>query len=154
MKEYITIKESTYGKSVTNGAKISMEQNEVQKANTEEGFKEIPFNIIMGHELAHAESNIKAVSSSFAFKDWTSIDTPAGEKTLSTAEIYASHIENILRKEGKYPLRTHYSPDQDGNPVLGTQLIHNGKSLHFRSGITDFKETSKKHIKKDDRYLY
>jgi len=151
MSEYVTIGESKYGRNVTAGAKVHAELGEIQSANTQKGFQPIPFDIILGHELSHAYSNVKGAT----FGDWTTIPTAKGPKTLSTSEIYASHIENILRNEQGHPLRTHYSPYGDGSPVPNTRLIDSkGRSLYFQSGVTDFGATTNKRVKSKLRYGY
>lgn len=109
-------------------------------------------SITLGHEMAHGLANVQGAK----FKDWTTIPTASGDRTLSQSEIYATHVENNLRGERGMPLRTHYSQDQDGNSVNETRILDNrGRSLYYNSGNTSPGGNSyPKTVPSDNRYLY
>jgi RHS repeat-associated protein len=107
------------GNNVTDGSTLYVNPGADQSAPTEKGSQKLPFSITLGHEMAHGLANTQGV----AFKDWVTLPTEAGDRTLSQSEIYATHVENNLRGERGLPLRTQYSQDGDGNPMSETRIL-------------------------------
>lgn len=138
--------------NVTDGGILYVNPGADQFAPTERGSQRLPFSIILGHEMAHGLANVQGVK----FKDWTTILTAKGDKTLSQAEIYATHIENNLRGERGMPLRTHYSQDPDGIPVNETIILDSrGRSLFYNTGNTNPGGNSyPRNVPADNRYIY
>ncbi len=123
-----------------------------QSAPTEKGNQKIPFSLILGHEMAHGLANVQGVK----FKDWTTvnINDEGGTKTLSQSEIYATHIENNLRAERGLPLRTYYSPTQDGGADPATRILDSkSRSLYYPTGDIS-PHGSYKTVPADNRYIY
>jgi len=71
--------------------------------NTQEGIDISPF-INLGHELGHIRYNWNGGE----YKEWLTVETPIGNKSINVSEIDATHIENLLRAEHRLPLRTYY----------------------------------------------
>ncbi len=132
MSEDVTISEIN-ARNVTQNNIIYVNPSLTVKSPTQEGNIESPFFITLGHELGHGYANAIGTN----FKDWLSIPTINGARTLSSSEIYASHIENIFRSHSGHPLRTHYSPTTDGGVMEETRLLDSrGQSLHFGVGLS------------------
>ncbi len=140
------------GNNVTDGSILYVNPGADQSAPTEKGSQKLPFSITLGHEMAHGLANAQGV----AFKDWVTLPTEAGDRTLSQSEIYATHVENNLRGERGMPLRTHYSQDGDGNPMSETRILDSkARSLYYPSGNTSPGGNSyPKQVPSDNRYLY
>jgi RHS repeat-associated protein len=150
-KDNIEIR-STTGDNVTQDGILYVNPNAKQDAPTEKGVQRLPFKITLGHEMAHGLANVQGV----AFKDWVTIPTEKGDRTLSQSEIYASHIENNLRAEQGLPLRTHYSPETGGGVNEDTRLLDSkGRSLYYPAGNTSPTGiTYPKSVPADNRYIY
>jgi RHS repeat-associated protein len=140
------------GNNVTDGSTLYVNPGADQSAPTEKGSQKLPFSITLGHEMAHGLANAQGV----AFKDWVTLPTEGGDRTLSQSEIYATHVENNLRGERGMPLRTHYSQDGDGNPMSETRILDSkARSLYYPSGNTSPGGSSyPKQVPSDNRYLY
>jgi hypothetical protein len=76
----------------------------------------------LGHEMAHVQDIWKGTIDR---GNWFQSGTDAnGNPTyVQNAEKYATHIENQIRAEHNLPLRTHYSPDANGNPYEPSRII-------------------------------
>ncbi|MCQ9642106.1 hypothetical protein MP478_22200, partial [Chryseobacterium sp. WG14] len=73
-----------------------------------------PLYTTIGHEMGHVYSN-------FALGETITSDTRFGDKN-TTAEIYGTHVENIIRGETYLPLRGNY-----GETCIGANCISNDK---------------------------
>jgi len=140
------------GNNVTDGSTLYVNPGADQSAPTEKGSQKLPFSITLGHEMAHGLANAQGV----AFKDWVTLPTEAGDRTLSQSEIYATHVENNLRGERGLPLRTHYSQDGDGNPMSETRILDSkARSLYYPTGNTSPGGNSyPKTVPDANRYIY
>ncbi len=130
---------SKYDITIKKGSR-NQETNEVVTFNlddksliaTTEGVTGSPFHVTLGHELAHRQDkNIRGLEATN--KLWY-MD---GNKRASDSEIYATHIENLIRSESGLPLRTHYG--------IGIS-IDNNKTSYFgdeKSRIIDSKGNSR-----------
>ncbi len=84
----------------------------------------------LAHELAHAALDWGLVKNNGwgGISDgWFTIlvkgkDGKPELKTIQTSDIYATHIENIIRSDNGLPLRTHYAKDKYGGG-LGPAII-------------------------------
>jgi RHS repeat-associated protein len=140
------------GDNKTDGGNLYVNPKADQYAPTEKGSQKLPFQITLGHELAHGLANVQGVQ----FKDWTTISTASGDRTLSQSEIYATHVENNLRAEQGLPLRTYYSQDADGNPASETRILDSKyRSLYYNTGNTSPGGNSyPKTVPEANRYIY
>jgi RHS repeat-associated protein len=83
-----------------------------------------PAFIGLGHELAHSWDQIHGGV------DWRPWYTPTGATTaVPNAEIFATHIENLLRAENGIRLRAFYSVDYSTGTPRGEGSILTGTSL-------------------------
>jgi len=95
---------------------------------TENGFEAINKNffITLGHELGHAQSHFMYG----AVKDeiWYTQYGPDGNpQEVRKDEVYATFIENKLRKENGLPLRTHYSTESKFKVNENSRILHKVK---------------------------
>ena len=88
----------------------------------------IPF-VSLGHELAHGLDKLNGT-----------LDLSTWSGNTTNAEKFATHIENQIRAEHGFPLRTHYGLINNNGVFSGdpaTQLINgSGESLFYQSNIT------------------
>jgi RHS repeat-associated protein len=143
---------STTGNNVTQEGIIYLNPDAKQSTPTEKGSQLSPFEITVGHELAHGLANVQGVK----FDKWMDvpIDEDGNTKTLSQSEIYASHIENNLRAEQGLPLRTYYSPDAAGGVYSPTRLLDSkARSLYYPTGDIS-PHSNYKTVPSDNRYIY
>lgn len=149
VKDNVEIRSYT-GDNKTQEGILYVNPSREQSAPTEKGNQKIPFSLILGHEIAHGLANVQGVK----FKDWTTVTTETGDRTLSQSEIYATHIENNLRAERGMPLRTYYSPTGDGGVEFGTRILDaKSRSLYYPTG--DISPHSKyKTVPANKRYIY
>jgi RHS repeat-associated protein len=139
------------GRNVTQASLIYVDPALTVKTPLENGNKDSPFYITLIHEMAHAHANSNGVK----FEKWIDINTANGNRSLSTSEIYASHIENIFRSKHGQNLRTHYSPSSDGGVVEESRLLNNQKnSLYFLINETKPTGMQKKAISDNTGYKY
>ncbi|MBU3745375.1 MAG: hypothetical protein FGM61_12670, partial [Sediminibacterium sp.] len=140
------------GNNVTDGTTLYVNPNADQSAPTEKGSQRLPFNITLGHEMAHGLATAKGVK----FDNWVTIPTEKGDRTLSQTELYATHVENMLRSESNLPLRTHYSQDSDGGTVSETRILDSkSRSLYFPTGNTSPSgNTYPKTVLEPNRFIY
>jgi len=117
-------------------------------APDESGSSTRPTYIGLAHELAHVE-DVK--NGTINRGTWLSIITPAGTtKNISNSEIYATHKENLIRKEHGLQLRKYYAVDASGSGDKSTQIVQKGQSLYYNSvGVTTFNK-----VKKIDQFKY
>ena len=94
------------------------------------------------HEMAHALYSLSGGEK----KTWFTIPTMKGYRDIDISEIYTTHIENLIRSDKSYPLRTYYSIDQNGNPC-GPSIVNprTRESRYYKSnGSTNYKRINKK----------
>lgn len=89
-----------------------------------------PLYTTIAHEMGHVYEN-------FALGMVSQVDTRFGPQS-TTAEIYGTHVENIVRAESGLPLRTHYGIIKDSSenrkPNGGGRLIDSiGNSIYYNS---------------------
>ncbi len=85
----------------------------------EKGNTSRPAFIGLGHELGHSFDKVSDGKINYA--PWP------GVTGARKAEMFATHIENMLRAENQIPLRTHYGiNNSSGSPVYEGQLIYPG----------------------------
>ena len=85
----------------------------------ESGGTSRPSFIGLGHELAHSYD--KVTDGKVNYAPWTGVTGAA------KAEMFATHVENMLRTENHIPLRTHYGiNNSSGSPVYEGQLVYPG----------------------------
>ncbi|MBW7676820.1 DUF6443 domain-containing protein [Chryseobacterium chendengshani] len=89
-----------------------------------------PLYTTIAHEMGHIYEN-------YALGVNSQSDTRFGPNS-TTAEIYGTHVENIVRAESGLPLRTHYGKIIDGAgnvfPSKASRLIDNaGSSIYYNS---------------------
>lgn len=132
-------KNAYYSKKPESGGDISWNPRSTSTIPTENGSKSnIPF-ISLGHELAHAWDDIQGTMNS---GKWF-----PGAKYM---EIYATHMENLIRKENHLPLRTHYATDGYGYGS-GPRIIDlSGRSIFYNiDGVTNYNRVSPQ-----ERFVY
>jgi hypothetical protein len=118
-------------------------------APDESGSTTRPPYIGLAHELAHIE-DVK--NGTINLKPWFSIVNSKGKaEDIENAEIYATHKENLIRKEQGLQLRAYYAKSPTGKGERQSRIVKNGKSIYYnKSGATNYKK-----IKKDkDRHEY
>ncbi|EDP94686.1 DUF6443 domain-containing protein [Kordia algicida OT-1] len=99
----VTIKKSQ-GNAQASGGVVSMNLNEKVKISTQAGYIETPNYVTLGHEMSHIRDDY---TRGYAETNKLWYYTDAG-KRIADGEIYATHIENMIRQESGLPLRTHY----------------------------------------------
>lgn len=112
---------------------------------TTSGFRNDPF-ITLGHELGHV-ANMWSGEKNGHWYEMLTLNDRDGlvPRSISTSEIYATHIENRLRAENKLPLRTQYGIDPMGKGV-GPRIIDpsTGASVYYdATGFTNYKPLKK-----------
>nr|WP_228414760.1 RHS repeat-associated core domain-containing protein [Chryseobacterium sp. G0201] len=122
----------TYAKGEFNAGKqnsdpIRLDPKISNKLPQTNGYQESPFFVNLGHELAHKMDPSKYV----LFGTWT-------DPTISAGEIYASHIENMVRAENGLPLRVSYGVNLNNKIANGvdhrTILIDStGNSVYYNN---------------------
>lgn len=120
----------------TSGRFVTWDPEGNSSAVDQTGSTSRPSYIGLGHELAHIQDIWKATIS---LNTWRSIDG----KDIPYAEIYATHIENLLRAENNLSLRVSYGVTATGGIDDETKLINSktGQSLYYNaSGITTYKK--------------
>lgn len=135
-KHNISIRESK--------GEVNLEWNEIVFINldynrelpTTEGMLKTKSYLTLGHEMAHRVDKNNDFDA--AMKIWYG----KGKKATPVSEIYATHIENMIRSESGIPLRTHYGishgySDKKGHTMWGDEqsrvLDSNGNSLFYDS---------------------
>jgi hypothetical protein len=85
----------------------------------ESGGTSRPSFIGLGHELAHSYD--KVTDGKVNYAPWPGVTGAA------KAEMFATHVENMLRAENQIPLRTHYGiNNSSGSPVYEGPLVYPG----------------------------
>ena len=94
---------------------------------TETGMQQMPFWLVVGHELSHRIDYLERGND--ASKNWIETENVK----IKDTEIQATHYENLMREEAKLPLRTHYATIVVGDnkmPFEPSRLINRkGKSV-------------------------
>jgi len=91
-----------------------------------------PSYIGLGHELAHVEDIWH--SSTFTGNWYSATDTHGDRVNVSNAEKYATYKENLYRAEHNLPLRTYYSPTEDGGVEQQSRIINRrGENMWIRT---------------------
>lgn len=107
-----------------------------------------PF-LSLGHELAHALDDLRGTYNSGIWISKQNSEYLIGHDILN-AEIFATHYENLIRKEHGIPLREAYLIDSNGQFVGPSIVDRKGRSLYFNSkGVTDYKI-----VRSSQRYKY
>lgn len=110
------------------------------KTPTATGLKDSPFFVSLGHELAHKKDKNRY--------------SKGGWFGASRGEVFASHIENMIRAENGLPLRTSYTinPKIFGGLDMQTVLIDcAGNSFYYQSANTPFEYNGRNGDESDDR---
>jgi hypothetical protein len=124
--DHVTIHKGVVDRNIRETKAIQWTGQDVKGIPTSDGnggmtLEQMSSVLVLGHELAHARDNMQNKTEElFGFgKDNTRYEYRDGKdiRSVSYAELYAMHIENLLRKDFKVPLRTHYS---DAKTLSGT----------------------------------
>lgn len=129
------------------GSYIFWNPSDLRGAPDEHGDTTRPSFIALAHELAHISDIWKGT---ICRKRWKVLPADAdGEwKEVSCAELYATHIENLVRAENGVPLRMSYgisgeSSSHPGQKDLSSLLVRPGtrESLYFdKDGHTRYRQ--------------
>ena len=79
---------------------------------TEAGMQQMPFWLVVGHELSHRVDYLKRRNE--VSKIWIEEENVK----IKNTEIQATHYENLMREEANLPLRTHYATISAGRNVM------------------------------------
>ncbi|MBT2620068.1 DUF6443 domain-containing protein [Chryseobacterium sp. ISL-6] len=126
------------GKELSDPLKIDPDAK--NKTPTRAGLIDSPFFVSLGHELAHKKDKNRYLK--------------GGWFNVSRGEIFASHIENMIRAENNLPLRTSYTvnPAVFGGLDLQTVLIDcSGNSFYYQSATTPFEYNGRNGNEATDR---
>ena len=109
-----------------------------------------PSFISLAHELAHSKDRL---GGTINMETWYSFydERINAIRDVPKAEIFSTHIENLIRKEHNIPLRVSYSIYENGDPHEGF-IIYKGKSLYFDT--TGNHSNNYRIINKNNRYVY
>ncbi len=118
----------------------------LESVPTTAGLSNTPM-ITLGHELGHVDFNWNEGKG----KTWFNMmvadkNGNPRQRSISTSEIYTTHIENRLRSENNLPLRTYYGVDASGNGI-GPRLINpstRASRYYNSSGVTNYKRLKRK----------
>ena len=118
--------------------------NNIKSAPEASGGTTRPAFIGLGHELAHKLDRWSGLLNN---DTWFSTTDPDGKLVnIPNAEMYSTHMENQIRAEQGFSLRTHYSPNADGTPYEPSRIIKAGtnKSIFYdNKGSTNYKPLGK-----------
>lgn len=126
---------------INSSGPIKIDPKASAKTPTTNGLVDSPFFVSLGHELGHK-------------RDKNKFYPKGGWLGVSRGEIFASHIENMIRAENGLPLRTSYStnPKVFGGLDLQTVLIDcAGSSFYYRSANTPFEYNGRNGSEGEDR---
>ena len=132
-KNNVFVKQNSEGKNVNRGATVLMNPDmKGSTVPTEDGAKESPFYVALGHEMAHTQDyylrGTEKVQST-----WMTVN---GQK-ITESEKYATHVENQIRGENRLSLRTHYAINPDGSGYNPSRIIDSkGGSLFYQQTST------------------
>ncbi|MDD2196903.1 MAG: M91 family zinc metallopeptidase [Bacteroidales bacterium] len=132
-KNNVFVKQNSEGKNVNRGATVLMNPDmKGSTVPTEDGAKESPFYVALGHEMAHTQDyylrGTEKVQST-----WMTVN---GQK-ITESEKYATHVENQIRGENRLSLRTHYAINPDGSGYNHSRIIDSkGGSLFYQQTST------------------
>ena len=138
MSDNVTIGDFNKNTYFPSSDTVGWNHNNSSMIHTENGIeRNIPY-ISLGHELAHAYSDI--IGGGYNNGTWYSIEG----KSILLDEIISTHFENLFRSENGLPLRQRYS---NGGPVI---IDKNRGSIYYNNhNQTYFRRT-----KKSERYIY
>lgn len=77
-----------------------------------------PAFIGLGHELGHKLE--RSFTGRNDLNEW--YFSPGGNRSIYMAEVFATHIENLLRSENNLPLRVNYGDSREQDPTTGDTL--------------------------------
>ena len=98
-----------------------------------------PPYLSLGHELAHALDDLRGTYNNEIWISKQYSDYSLRHDILK-AEIFATHYENLIRREHGYPLREAYLMDSNGQFVGPTIIDRKGRSRYYNSrGVTKYK---------------
>ncbi|MDD2963537.1 MAG: DUF6443 domain-containing protein [Bacteroidales bacterium] len=105
------------------GSFIRFDPSNTKEYPNQTGSTSRPPFIALGHEMAHTWD---VWNGTYDASEWVS------GTGINRSEIYATHIENMIRAENKLPLRTHYAI-MSGKPYEPTRIIDSksGASLYY-----------------------
>ena len=83
-----------------------------ETVSTEAGMQQMPFWLVVGHELSHRVDYLKRRNE--VSKIWIEEENVK----IKNTEIQATHYENLMREEANLPLRTHYATISAGRNVM------------------------------------
>ncbi|GEJ43576.1 cell wall-associated protein [Chryseobacterium sp. ON_d1] len=120
---------------------IKIDPKATAKTPTTQGLINSPFFVSLSHELGHKRDE----SNYLLFGQWYGV---------SRGEIFASHIENMIRAENDLPLRTSYRVDPTvvGGLDSKTVLIDcAGNSFYYKSASNPFEYNGRNGNEGEDR---
>lgn len=124
---HVFIEQNSKDKNTNKGSKVKMSPKmRGNKVPTEDGAKQSPFYIALGHEIAHAQD--RYLRGNDVDNQWLNV----GGVTIRDSEKYATHVENQLRAENGLSLRTHYAINRDGTGYNPSRILTpGGSSMYF-----------------------
>ncbi|WP_157304024.1 DUF6443 domain-containing protein [Chitinophaga tropicalis] len=130
-----------------NGRYVHWNPASLTSAPDEKGNTNRPAFIGLAHEMAHVRD---VWNNTINRNTWKTVTDPNGApEAIPNAELYSTHIENLIRAENNVPLRAFYGVDANGNGDSSTRLLKAGtrQSLYYdAAGNTNYKMLSKKQI--------
>ncbi len=115
-------------KSHHNVGTVSFDLNKKKNLPTTSGTLEAQRWIVLAHELAHVEDFLNGTMDN---SNWIKGDAAYGLKSISNAEKYATHVENIIRSQAGLPLRTHYGLADDNTPMEESRILDSKNKSKF-----------------------
>lgn len=92
-----------------------------------------PF-ISLGHELAHALDDMRGTMNNDIWIPRGTLDDYTLQKDIPFNELFSTHIENMIRAEHNYPLRSTYLIGNDSPYTVMSRIIDSsGKSLYYNN---------------------
>ena len=135
------------GADSQNGKYVHWNPNSQASAPDEKGNTNRPAFIGLAHEMAHVRD---LWNNTMNRNTWKTITDPNGAaQAIPNAELYSTHIENLIRAENNVPLRAFYGVDASGSGEPSTRLIKAGsrQSLYYdATGNTNYGTLNKKQI--------
>ena len=95
----------------------------------------------LGHEMAHALDDLRGTINKSVWIPQGEINGYKLKKSVPNSEIFATHIENQIRREQGFPLRETYLSGEKSPFLIWSRIIDpEGKSLYYDvSGSTTYK---------------
>jgi len=139
--DHVTIhKHNKYNRNIRETKAIQWTGQDVKGIPTSDGnggmtLEKMSSVLVLGHELAHARDNMQNKTEElFGFgkdKTWYEYQNGSNIESVSYAELYAMHIENLLRKDFKVPLRTHYTDDKNLSGTYKGEFLNATSSGYY-----------------------